>query len=159
MFNLKLTTKATFSFSKLNKNLEKIINNVRKEGGKDLALKLKDYIKSGKVTPELDKKTINKWRPKLGYNPHYPNLRGNQASKSKPLYATGKLHDSIKAENGKVSFNYYGGLHDEGVIRPQRKWISAMTVKTDSKTLKKIGDDIKKAFKLKRPKTIREVSL
>ena len=42
MFNLKLTTKATFSFSKLNKNLEKIINNVRKEGGKDLALKLKD---------------------------------------------------------------------------------------------------------------------
>ena len=156
MFDLKIKSKATFSFSKLSHKLSKIVNDVTKEGGKDLAHKLKDYIKSGKVKPALKETTIKR-RNQIGYNPDYPNLRGNKASKDKPLYATGKLYESIKSKNGVVSFNAYGLSHDKGLGRPQRKWISAMTVKTEPETLKKIGEDIKNAFKLKTPVSLRNM--
>ena len=164
--NLTLTTKVTFSFSKLNKNLEKIIDSVESRGGRNVADKLKDYIKSGKVTPALEKNTIKKWRPQIGYNPDYPHLRGNKASKSTPLYATGKLHDSIRSVKGGISFNAYGFSHDRGIGRPQRKWLTLLSETKEGsrvlskENLKKFREDIKKAFKLPgRGKNIRKVSV
>ena len=162
--DLTLTTKVTFSFSKLNKNLEKIISSVESRGGRNVADKLKDYIKSGKVTPALKESTIKR-RNQVGYNPHYPNLRGNQASKSTPLYATGKLHDSIKSVKGGISFNAYGISHDKGIGRPKRRWLKLLSEKKEGsrvlskESLKKFREDIKKAFSLKAPKNIRKVSV
>ena len=162
--NLTLTTKVTFSFSKLNKNLEKIIDSVESRGGRNVADKLKDYIKSGQVTPALKKTTIKNWRPKIGYNPNYPSLRGNKASKSTPLYATGKLHDSIRSVKGGISFNAYGMLHDKGIGRPKRRWLTLLAETKEGsriltkENLEKFREDVRKGFKLKgRGKNIREM--
>ena len=153
MFNLKLTTKVTFSFSKLSHKLEKILSSVESRSGRNVADKLKDYIKSGKVKPALKETTIKR-RNQIGYNPHYPGTRGNKASKSTPLYTTGSLYNSIKSVKGGISFNAYGFSHDRGIGRPQRKWLMLLSkTKEGSRilsgsNLKKFREDIKKAFKL-----------
>ena len=163
MFDLKLTTKVTFSFAKLNKNLEKIISSVESRGGRNVADKLKDYIRSGKVMQQLKKSTI-KIINQIGYNQFYPNTIVNKASKDKPLYATGHLHDSITAVKGGISFNAYGNLHDMGINRPRRKWLMLLKetkggsrVLTE-KNLKKFRKDIRKGFRLAgRGKNIRSM--
>lgn len=153
MFDLKIKSKATFSFSKLNHKLDKILSSVESRAGRNVADKLKDYIKSGKVKPALKETTIKR-RNQIGYNPHYPGTRGNKASKSTPLYATGNLHNSIKSVKGGISFNAYGFSHDRGIGRPQRKWLMLLSEKKEGSriltksNLEKFREDIRKGFKL-----------
>ena len=157
---VKLTTTVTFSFSKLKEQLTQTIEATRLSTSQDLASKLKNYIKDGKVKPVLRKST-KKRRKELGYNPSYPNLRGNKASNNKPLYATGKLVESIKGGSEGISFNAYGKWHDDGIIRPKRPWLSklpSMKNKISNKNIEKFKEDVRKAFKLGTPKKISQVS-
>ena len=163
MFDLKLKTMVTFSFSKLNHKLDKILSSVESRGGRNVADKLKEFIRNGKVTPPLKQSTIKR-RNQIGYNPNYPGTRGNKASKDKPLYAKGNLHDSIKAVKGGISFNAYGMKHNIGAGRPQRKWLTLLSeTKEGSRVLtksnlEKFREDVRKGFKLKgRGKNIRKM--
>ena len=164
-FDLKLKTKVTFSFSKLNHKLDEILSSVESRGGRNVADKLKEFIRSGKVTPAINKRTIKR-RNEVGYNPNYPGTRGNKASKDKPLYATGNLHDSIRAVKGGISFNAYGWLHDRGIDRTQRKWLTLLSEKKEGsriltkENLEKFREDVRKGFKLKGGgRNIRELKL
>ncbi len=155
---VKLTAKVTFSFSKLKNQLIENIKSTKESSARDLAEKLKNYIKDGKVKPVLTK-TTKKRRKKIGYNSFYPNLKGNQASNTKPLYATGKLVESIKGTSEGISFNHYGKWHDDGIKRPERPWLSKlprMRNKVSKKSIDKFKKGIKSAFSLKTPKTIKE---
>ena len=54
---VKLTAKVTFSFSKLKNQLIENIKSTKESSARDLAEKLKNYIKDGKVKPVLTKTT------------------------------------------------------------------------------------------------------
>ena len=162
MFDIGIKTKVTFSFSKLNHKLDKIIQETERRSLRFIAdvykknITEKTYI--GKKTLE---KSTEKRREYKGYNPEYP--RTVPRDKKTPLQATGNLLKSIKVTNRGISYNAYGEYHVDGEIRPRRNW-RRLTGRKGHKTvlseknLKQLRIDIRKGFRLSgRGKNIREM--
>ena len=148
MFDIGIKTKVTFSFSKLNHALDKILPEAIQSSRQDIAQKWKDNIDRQDFK---DLKPSTETRRKFkGYNTFYPNLTPKDTTTK--LKATGKLYNSIKATDRGVSFNHYGDWHVKGVIREKRNW---MTLKGtgkagrlfSEKNLKKLTKDIRREFK------------
>ena len=85
MFNLRLKTKVTFSFSKLNKKLETLLPQTERTNLRDVANQFKKNITDGKFKPLAP--ATQKRRKYKGYNPHYP--RTKPKTTNTPLIATG----------------------------------------------------------------------
>tara|TARA_Y100000593_G_C4179534_1_gene271317 strand:+ start:243 stop:725 length:483 start_codon:yes stop_codon:yes gene_type:complete len=155
---LTLTTKVTFSFKKLRQNWEKnIMPKLTNLSGKDTAEKWKENIftsqgASGKLEP-LSAATLGE-REKKGI------------SSKKPLFETGRLHDSIVGKGNTVSYMAYGKKHQEGFSTvwkgkertiPSRPWQTPPSI--SEKSMDKVRKLIREAFSLKTPKTIGKVSV
>tara|TARA_R100001463_G_scaffold38005_1_gene81701 strand:+ start:161 stop:691 length:531 start_codon:yes stop_codon:yes gene_type:complete len=174
MFNLRLKTKVTFSFSKLNKKLETLLPQTLRLNHRDVAKQFKKNImegqSGGKMFKKLEDSTIKR-RKYRGYNPNYPKTKPKILAK--PLFATGNLHKSIRATEKGVTFNRYGDYHVKGGTNlPKRNWMAG-AVKSPSgasagrykgstilseKNLKRLRREIKKGFKLAgRGKNIRDM--
>ena len=158
MFDLKITSKATFSFSKLNHELDKILPETIKNSNESIAEKWRENIKRGKF--KALKPITQEFRKHAGYNPFYPGIKPKDTTT--PLIATGKLLESIKATKDGVSFNKYGDLHVEGFYRPKRNWRTLKGLGEawrilSKDSLKKFREDIKKAFRLKTPVRLRNM--
>lgn len=174
MFNLRLTTKVTFSFNKLNKKLDTLIPQVQKRNLRDVANIFKKNISEGKAgkKPFTKLKHSTTVRRKYrNYNKYYPSIIPQ--SKTRVLYATGKLHDSIKVVKNGIRFNKYGDYHVKGTSHtPKRNWMAG-AVKSPAgatagrykgstiltpKNLKKFRNEIRKGFRLAgRGKNIRDM--
>ena len=114
MFNLRIKTKVTFSFSKLNKKLTTLLPQTERRNLRDVANKWKQNIKGGTFLPLAP--ATQKRRKYKGYNPHYP--RTKPINTKTPLIATGNLLKSIRVTRKGISFNKYGAYHVEGLRRP-----------------------------------------
>ena len=149
MFDLRIKTKVTFSFAKLNKKLDSILPQTTKRSERDIANQWKDNIEQGNFK-SLAPATVKRRKYK-GYNTFYP--RTKPRSTSHPLKATGNLQKSRKVTDKGISFNKYGDWHVKGSIRPKRNWMRLKTGKQVSmivsdKNMKKLKQDIRKGFRL-----------
>ena len=152
MFNLRITTKVTFSFAKLNKKLETSIPKTERRSLRFIAdvykknITEKTYI--GRKTLE---KSTQKRRKYKGHTPEYP--RTVPRDTKTPLQATGNLLKSIRVTSEGISYNAYGEYHVDGEIRPRRNW-RRLTGRKGHKTvlsekhLKQLRTDIIKGFRL-----------
>ena len=163
MFNLRIKTKATFSFSKLNKKLATLLPQTERRNLRDVADQWKRNIEGGKFAPLAP--ATQKRRKYKGYNPHYP--RTKPKNTKTPLIATGNLLKSIRVTKKGISFNKYGDYHIKGGSNlPKRNWMKlkgqAQTggrIMSD-KNLKMFRREIRKGFKLAgRGKNIRNIRL
>ena len=163
MFNLRIKTKATFSFSKLNKKLATLLPQTERRNLRDVADQWKRNIEGGKFAP-LAPATQKRRKYKV-YNPHYP--RTKPKNTKTPLIATGNLLKSIRVTKKGISFNKYGDYHIKGGSNlPKRNWMKlkgqAQTggrIMSD-KNLKMFRREIRKGFKLAgRGKNIRDIRL
>ena len=171
MFNLRVKTKVTFSFSKLSKKLETLLPQTERTNLRDVANQFKKNIIEGKFKPLAP--ATQKRRKYKGYNPHYP--RTKPKTTNTPLIATGNLLKSIRVTKKGVTFNKYGDYHVKGGTNlPKRNWMAG-AVKSPSgatagrykgstilseKNLKRLRREIKKGFKLAgRGKNIRDIRL
>ena len=158
MFNLRITTKVTFSFAKLNKKLDTILPQTIKRSHRDVANQWKQNIEDGDFAPLAP--ATRKRRKYKGYNPQYPKTTPRDTSTI--LQATGNLLKSIKATPRGVSFNKYGVYQHTN--QPMRRWMSLKSTTTGRKLLsnenfKKLKTDIRKGFRLAgRGKNIRKMS-
>tara|TARA_Y100000361_G_C11159868_1_gene346536 strand:+ start:350 stop:874 length:525 start_codon:yes stop_codon:yes gene_type:complete len=174
MFNLRVKTKVTFSFSKLSKKLETLLPQTERTNLRDVANQFKKNIIEGKFKPLAP--ATQKRRKYKGYNPHYP--RTKPKTTNTPLIATGNLLKSIRVTKKGVTFNKYGDYHVKGGTNlPKRNWMAG-TVRTESgaaksapkgfrkstilsdKNLKRLKEGIRKGFRLAgRGKNIRDIRL
>ena len=161
MFDLNLKATATFSFSKLNDNLDRIIKEAASGSAENVAKRLKKNIDGQNFKPLT--KTTQRLRKSAGYNTFYPSIKPKDTTTI--LKATGKLYDSIKATDKGVSFNHYGHWHVTGEKgRPLRNWMQGTVgVAKGGKQqivrgeqLRRLQEDIKKSFKIPK-KTLREM--
>ena len=143
---MQIKTKTTYDAGKLAKMMPRIIKGLLKR----YAIESIDDIKGnidGRLKPPLGKTTLD-IRKKRG-------VEG-----TKPLYATGKLYNSIKLKKGKnvagISMWKYGALHHKGFNTdsksmiprkhvPKRPWIEPKKG-TIKKLVKDFGKDISKHF-------------
>ena len=169
MFNLRLKTKVTFSFSKLNKKLDTLLPQTERRNLRDVADQFKKNIQEGKFKPLVP--ATQKRRKYKGYNPHYPRTKPRDTKT--PLIATGNLLKSIRVTKKGISFNKYGDYHIKGGSNlPRRNWMSgAMKSKSGAtpgrfggtsilteKNRKILKREIRKGFKLSgRGKNIRNM--
>ena len=103
---MKLTIKTNFSFSKVNRRINAMMNSSVREMRQGGAEDFKANIDSG-ISPPLKEKTTMQVRK----------IRG--ISGDKPLYATGALYDSIKEVKDGVQMMEYGLFHDKG-FKPRK---------------------------------------
>ena len=134
--DIKITT--NFSFSKLSKEINSIQKNFVREFVKNVEQISKANIDSGKLAPLKD--STKKWRTRAGF------------PTSPPLKASGKMYDSIKAENNKLSLLKYGKYHNDGLVpttvaRPFISGLSITDIDEVGKMKKKLVQDINKALK------------
>ena len=162
MFNLRIKTKVTFSFSKLNKKLSTLLPQTERRNLRDVANQWKKNIEGGNFAPLAP--ATQKRRKYKGYNPHYP--RTKPKTTNTPLIATGNLLKSIRVTDKGISFNKYGDWHVKGAIRPKRNWMKLKAGKgvggriMSDKNLKMFRREIRKGFKLAgRGKNIRDIRL
>ena len=127
--------KVNFDFGKLADDMPKIIKNAMKGSSNDTVKASKEFIKSGKVKPVLEKTTKQR-RKRAGY-PATP-----------PLYMTHALHNSIISTKDGIEMNDYGYYHHTGDGNKKRPFIQfTMT----DETKKKFDSDIRKSLHLKTP--------
>ena len=92
MFNLRIKTKVTFSFSKLSKKLDTLLPQTERRNLRDVANQWKQNIEEGqaggKKFQSLAESTKTRRKYK-GYNPHYP--RTKPQDRKTVLQATGNL--------------------------------------------------------------------
>ena len=168
MFNLRIKTKVTFSFSKLSKKLDTLLPQTERRNLRDVANQWKQNIEEGqaggKKFQSLAESTKTRRKYK-GYNPHYP--RTKPQDRKTVLQATGNLLKSIRVTKKGISFNKYGDYHIKGGSNlPKRNWMKlkgqAQTggrIMSD-KNLKMFRREIRKGFKLAgRGKNIRNIRL
>ena len=169
MFNLRINTKVTFSFSKLNKKLVTLLPQTERRNLRDVANQWKQNIEGGKFAPLAP--ATQKRRKYKGYNPHYP--RTKPINTKTPLIATGNLLKSIRVTKKGISFNKYGDYHIKGGANlPRRNWMAgSMKAQSGStpgrfggtsilteKNRKLLKKEIRKGFKLAgRGKNIRSL--
>ena len=158
---MRIKTKVTFSFSKLNKKLSTLLPQTERRNLRDVANQWKKNIEGGNFAPLAP--ATQKRRKYKGYNTFYP--RTKPRTTSHPLKATGNLQKSIRVTDKGISFNKYGDWHVKGFIRPKRNWMRLKTGKGGSmivsdKNMKKLKQDIRKGFRLAgRGKNIRNIKL
>ena len=169
MFNLRIKTKVTFSFSKLNKKLDTLLPQTERRNLRDVANQWKKNIEEGNFASLAS--STKKRRKYKGYNPHYP--RTKPKTTNTPLIATGNLLKSIRVTKKGVSFNKYGDYHIKGGTNlPRRNWMAGAaraqsgatpgrfggtTILTE-KNRKVLRREIRKGFKLAgRGKNIRNL--
>lgn len=128
---MKLEIKTNFSFNKLSQNLPKIIEGVVQESSKDTARNAREYIKAGKVTPDIEK--ITRKRRKRRGNPEQP-----------PLMETGRLVKSIKQVKDGVEMLTYGSYHQFGEGQKVRQFIFPNITK---QTIANFFNQIKRAMR------------
>ena len=140
--------KITYDAAKLAKKMPKMIKEVMKSFGRELATQSKGHIKKG-LTPPLTETTKN-IRKKRG-----------TGAQNNPLYNTGKLYNSIKLKEtkytSKVSMFMYGALHHKGFTTASNSMIPRKRVpkrpflytkkKTSKKIFKDFGKSMSKFFK------------
>ena len=132
---MKLKTTVNFDFGKLADSMPKLIEGIMTDMKTDSVKETKDFIKSGKVTPDIE--TVTKTRRIRRGNPPQP-----------PLYETHKLHDSIRVVKTGMEMLKYGGRHQFGDGRPIRKFVQAVASK---ETYTKFTNAIRKAMHLSTP--------
>tara|TARA_R100000808_G_scaffold18018_1_gene39576 strand:+ start:282 stop:737 length:456 start_codon:yes stop_codon:yes gene_type:complete len=147
MSKRQIIAKTTYDAGKLARHMPKIIKGLMKRYAIKTSKDAKDNIDSI-LSPPL-KETTLKIREKRG-------ITGN-----KPLYATGKLYNSIKVKEHKttasVSMFKYGALHHKGFNTapnsmiprkkvPKRPFIHAKKGTFD-KLMKDFSSNIKKSFR------------
>ena len=100
-----------FSFNKLSKNLDKVIDNSMRFAGRYVVNHMKGQIRGGDL-PKLKPFSI-KMRESGVY---WGKKRVTPTNRTEPLFYTGKLHDSIKYDIKKkeLSLNGYGKMHNDG---------------------------------------------
>ena len=162
MFDFRVKTKVTFSFSKLNRKLATLLPQTMQRANVDIANKWRENIKSGDFTPL--KPATMKRRKYKNYNNFYP--RTKPRNTTKPLIATGNLLKSIKTTDKGISFNHYGDWHVKGMIRPRRNWQTLKGLGKGAERLlsdnivAKLKEEIRKGFRLAgRGKNIRDIRL
>ncbi len=134
--DIKITT--NFSFSKLLSEIKSIKKDFAKQFAKNAEKVSKANIDSGQLAPL--KESTKKWRKREGF------------PTSPPLKASGKMYDSIKAEDNKLSVLKYGKYHNDGkvpttVARPFISGLSITNIEEVDKMKKKLVQDINKALK------------
>ena len=132
---MKLKTTVNFDFGKLADTMPKLIEEIMTDMKTESVKETKDFIQSGKVTPDIEEIT-KKRRIKRG-NPPTP-----------PLYETGTLHDSIRVVKTGMEMLKYGGRHQFGNGRPIRQFVQAVASK---KTYNKFISSVRKALHLSTP--------
>ena len=122
---MKLQVKTTFDFGKLAKFVasEAFTSQVSKLLGGGIVESSKAFMKSGGVTPKLEKSTIDIRR-----------MRGSGGTT--PLYETGALADSLKAKKEGIWGLHYGELHYKGfkpkqipfkIVKGEKEWFMPNT--------------------------------
>jgi len=97
---MKLTIKTNFSFGKLADSMPDLIDDYLGGYAKEAEKGTKENIDKG-LSPDLEESTIQTRQH-----------RGQPTDK--PLYATGRLYSSIKANKNTLSMKGYGKLHHDG---------------------------------------------
>jgi phage gpG-like protein len=96
---VKLTIESNFSFSKLNKNIDEIINN--------------SLVEFAKKTEEGSKNKIDRGLRKL--KDVTVKIRKHRGQPERPaLKASGNLYRSIRHKDNELEMLFYGKLHNDG---------------------------------------------
>jgi hypothetical protein len=119
---MKLEIKVGIDFGKLASDIPKLIDGFLSSSKEEIVGVSKDYIKSGKVNPDIFDST--KARRKRRGNPESP-----------PLYETGVLHNSIKSTDSGIEFKGYGIVHQTGDGVTKREFIVLSKAKDGIKNL------------------------
>ena len=138
---MKFSITSTFDFDKLLKNWNKEVNpKVSSLSAKDTAKQWKANIDKG-LKPKLKQSTLDI-------------RKKNNISGDLPLKATGKLYNSIKADNNKIKYESYGLEHQKGYkvffhgkdrVVPARQWQSkpGLSKESSKEVVKLIKDSLK----------------
>ena len=133
---MEIKTKVTFSFAKLASNLPRILEKTASRYARSSVKGARKNIDKG-VMPPLKKSTLN--------------IRHNRGiTGTKPLYETGNLYRSIKAQGNKLTMNDYGMLHHKGFRTrassavPKKKVNARPFIKPDEQEILTVFDAFKK---------------
>ena len=132
---MKLEIRVGVDFGKLASDMPKLIDGFLDSSRVETVKVSKDYIKSGKVNPDILR--VTKARRKRRGNPQSP-----------PLYETGVLHDSIKTTKEGIEFKGYGIVHQTGLNITQREFLMVSQAKDG---LKKFISGMSKSLHRKSP--------
>jgi len=114
---MKLEVKVNFDFNKLANDMPKLMDEFLMTSKEETVKVSKEFIRSGSVTPALEKSTERSRR-----------ARGNPISP--PLYEYHTLHDSIKATKEGIEMIRYGLAHHVGYGKlKERKFIQFQLAK------------------------------
>ena len=160
---MKLKIRTTFSFDKLGRNIEKIMQKHAERAGRVSVQGIKDAIDSGKFEPISE---ATKYVRKEGLS---PNANFTKTSSTKPLVHTGKLRRSIKwvsrglkgiaaeeyglyhlKERKIKSYNFTKRMNFAGKTRPARNFVIAGIKEREKKVLTSFNafkKDLRKALK------------
>jgi len=119
---MKLEIRVGVNFASLASDVPKLIDGFLSSSKEETVKVSKDYIKSGKVNPDILPST--KARRKRRGNPQSP-----------PMYETGTLHDSLKSTSDGIEFKGYGIVHQTGDGVTQRQFIVISKAKDGIKNL------------------------
>jgi hypothetical protein len=126
---MKLRIEVNYSFGKLGRAMPKIIKEYLNEYALGTEKGSKANIDRGLEDIEDSTKA---WRKSQGY-PDFP-----------PLKASGKMYNSIKANQNKLDILQYGKWHNDGAV-PTTK--ARPFISTDDRTRNKINADFRKKTK------------
>mgnify|MGYP003132331845 CR=1 FL=1 len=112
---MKLEIKSNFSFAKLSRKVDGIIENYIDKSKESLATSAREIIKSGKLK-KLSKGTLHIRKHGLS------NKRGKTSS-TKPLIHTGSLLSTIRANEEGVEMADYGKHHLNDYQIVSNKWV------------------------------------
>ncbi len=132
--------KVNFNFNELEKNVSKLVEQYVSDTSHEVVDFSKEYIRSGRVTPDILEST--KKRRKRAGLPESP-----------PLFATGKLHDSIKSVKGNIQFLEYGKYHQFERNTRHKNWQKRdfIIFSQSKKSFRKLIESMNKALQIKSP--------
>ena len=141
---MEIKTKITFSFSKLASNLPRILEKTASRYARSSVKGARKNIDKGVMTavPHSEGSGLRKSTLNIRHN------RG--ITGTKPLYETGSLYRSIKAQGNKLTMNDYGMLHHKGFRTrassavPNKKVHARPFIKPDKREILTVFDAFKK---------------
>ena len=141
---MEVKTKVTFSFAKLVRNLPRILEKTASRYARSSAKGARKNIDKGVMTATPHSEGSGLRQSTL-------NIRHNRGiTGTKPLYETGNLYRSIKAQGDKLTMNSYGILHHRGFTTRansvvSKKKVSARPfIKPDEQEILTVFDAFKK---------------
>ena len=123
----KVSFKSNFSFEKLSQNLNAVINDSNLDISTAIAKNTKKNIMDG-LSPALEESTLRQRREGKTSFPDHPVSK--KPGETKPLFYTGRLHDSIEGSKDGLKIYDYAFKHNDGTQSgthgtiPQRKFIA-----------------------------------